>query len=167
MFGQKTWIVFFKNIPKSFDLIQYSLPLDYQPTILHALLLLRCNPDIAKALHLIVMLTILSLTTLIWIKKSSPLYLRTSLLVIGSTLVSPYFSLHDLVILSLPIAWLGWKIYEKRETSTTDINVLVLAWIFPLMTPLSNIAKIQLAPIILIALFFFVWRRARKLTPLN
>ncbi len=168
LFGLNTWIVFFKNLPNAFHLIQHELPLDYQPTIFHAISLLGGNPDMAKALHFIVMLTILSLTSLIWIKKSSPPYLRASLLVIGSTLVSPYFNLHDLVILALPLAWLGWQIYEKGSPPASEMEILVLAWIFPFLTPiLAQKINIQLGPFILMAIFFFVWRKRKESAPIN
>lgn len=85
--------------------------------------------------------------------------LKASALVIGTLLVTPYLVDYDLVLVSLPVAWLaaegingGFLPWEK--------SLLMLAWVFPIFARLvATLASTPLAPVILVAMLIAIGRR--------
>ena len=97
----------------------------------------------------------------VWVwQSSSPFALKAATLAAGSLMVSPYVLQYDLVLLALPIAWIAMEGFEKGFLPY-EKAVLVVAWILPrIALPLSQRAKIPVAPIVIIALMTVILRRA-------
>jgi hypothetical protein len=95
----------------------------------------------------------------IWSKCDS-IPLRYAALVEGTLLVSPYLFTYDLAWLGLAIAWLvqfglkeGWMNHERE--------LLLAVWALPLAMPLlKRVIDIEIAPIIILALFFTTLRQS-------
>jgi hypothetical protein len=91
----------------------------------------------------------------IW-RSGRPFALRAAALAVGCLMVSPYVLQYDLVLLALPIAWLAMEGFERGFLPYEKI-VLSVAWILPRVAlPLSQSAKIPLAPFVTIALMTMI-----------
>jgi hypothetical protein len=75
-------------------------------------------------------------------------------------LFTPYSFSYDLVLLAIPLAWLGWEGYTKEWLPGEQL-FLALGWTMPFIAIIGGQLKVQLAPLILVALFLLVWRRSR------
>jgi alpha-1,2-mannosyltransferase len=93
----------------------------------------------------------------IWVwRNGRPFALKAAALVVGSVMVSPYVLQYDLVLLALPIAWLAMEGFE-RGFLPYEKTVLSLAWVLPRVAlPLSQSARIPLAPFVTIALMTMI-----------
>lgn len=86
--------------------------------------------------------------------------LRSAALMTATCLASPYLFDYDLAWLAFPIAWIaqtglrdGWQPGEREA--------LVAAWILPLvMAPIAMVVPIQIGPLVLLTLLWFIFRRA-------
>jgi alpha-1,2-mannosyltransferase len=86
-------------------------------------------------------------------------------LVAGTLLMSPYMLDYDLVLCAIPLAWLlsqgiatGFRRWEKA--------VMLTAYVLPLVARLlASQAHLPLAPLVLMALFALVVRRAADPQP--
>ena len=85
---------------------------------------------------------------------------QASGLVLGILLFTPYCFSYDLMLLALPLAWLGWEGYNKKWLPGEQL-FLALGWTMPFIAIIGGQLKVQLAPLILVALFLLVWRRSR------
>jgi len=93
----------------------------------------------------------------IWIWRNDlPFALKAAALAVGSVMVSPYVLQYDLVLLALPIAWLAMEGFERGFLPYEKI-VLSVAWVLPRVAlPLSQGARIPLAPFVTIALMTMI-----------
>lgn len=102
----------------------------------------------------------------VWVWQSHrPFALKAATLAVGSLMVSPYVLQYDLVLLALPIAWLAMEGFEKGFLPYEKV-VLTVAWILPRVSlPVSQTARIPIAPIVIIALMTAILRRASHREP--
>ncbi|MCC6468823.1 MAG: DUF2029 domain-containing protein [Alphaproteobacteria bacterium] len=98
----------------------------------------------------------------IWIwRGTAPMAVKAAALCAGTLLATPYLLDYDFVVLALPIAWMaregidyGFKDWEK--------SALALAWLLPLVSRgIASASGVQMAPLVLLALFVLIVRRAR------
>ena len=116
--------------------------------------------EAAYVLQAVVAIYAVSAVVWVWQKTSRPFALKGATLVVGSLMVSPYVLQYDLVLLALPIAWLAMEGFEKGFLPY-EKAVLSVAWILPRVSlPVSQSAKIPIAPIVIIALMTAILRRA-------
>lgn len=135
------------------------LPLAKMPTVYGALRLLGLSTDVANGLHILVALVAALVVVAVW-RKPLPLYLRASVLVTSSLLISPHMYDYDLTWLALPMAWLanqgiqnGWRRGERE--------LLLGAWISPMVTvALANGFSLQLEPLVILLMLIALLRRA-------
>jgi hypothetical protein len=105
-------------------------------------------------------------SAVVWIWQSSrPFALKAATVAVGCLMVSPYLLQYELVLLALPIAWLAMEGFEKGFLPY-EKAVLSVAWILPRVSlPVSQSAKIPIAPIVIIALLTAILRRASYREP--
>jgi hypothetical protein len=158
IFGLDTWLHFIQNITFAFKILETSmLPLIQMPTTFAGALLAGAHPLIAKILHGAVAFTALAFTVWVWSKKK-PMFLRASVLVLGILLFTPHANTHDLVLLALPLAWIGWRIHSEGWFPK-EMNILPICWIMPLLSvPTALLTKFQIMPFVLLIFLFLVLR---------
>jgi len=93
----------------------------------------------------------------IWVWHSSqPFALKAATLAVGSLMVSPYVLQYDLVLLALPIAWLAMEGFQRGFLPYEKV-VLSVAWLLPRISlPVTQGAKLPLAPFVIIALMTMI-----------
>ena len=85
---------------------------------------------------------------------------RGAALVTATLLATPFYFDYDLVLLALPIAWLGWDGYRGGYLSW-EKSLLAFAWIWPLIARQSaQLLGVSLTPVVLAGLLALSVRRA-------
>ena len=165
-FGIEPWFRFINNIHYAINILQTAaLPLYQMPTLFAASLLAGFKPMVAMIVHGITALIILFFTIYLWFKKK-PLYIRASALIISILVFTPHANTHDLALLSIPLAWIGWQIHSRKDFSTNSL-ILIICWILPLLcVPIAWLTKLQIAPIVLI-IFYVITFRLTKYSPVE
>lgn len=164
--GSEIWLVFLKNVFFSLRVLGAgttsagpTLPLDKMPTVFAAVLLAGGNLPAATIFQGSIMLLVSLLVAWVWRREAS-LPLRSSVLVLGIFLFTPYDFVYDLAFLTLPLAWLSWEGYTRGWLPGEKI-FLVLGFFSPLAAPgLAQATHVQTAPLILAALMCLALRRA-------
>lgn len=158
--GWETWVAFVHNIPSIGALLDSGmLPWAKIPSAYVALRLIGFGAPFAYMAHAVFALAIAATVLWIWWKRP-PLLLAGAALVTGTVLVPPYLFDYDLVLLAIPITIVA------RDALTTgwlagEREVLVLAWLTPLLAPaVTEHIGVPIAIISLLALFFVCARRA-------
>lgn len=162
VFGIEIWFQFIQKIPFAFNMLEKSaFPLYQMTTTLAAALLSGFDIQIARLLHGTV--AVIAVTVMIWIWfQKSPFFLRASSLVLAILLFTPHANTYDLTLLSLPLAWIGWKLHFEKHLPNNMI-ILPICWISPLLcVPIALVTKIQIIPFILGIFLFLVLRMNRK-----
>jgi hypothetical protein len=167
--GPQVWSAFFKSTPPALAALQAGLlpwkniPLHLwnMPTVFCGMLEAGASSGTAQIAQAAVMLAMAAVVGWAWL-KGAPLVIRASLLVLGILLFTPYAAVYDLVLLALPLAWLGWDGFT-RGWLPGERPLLFLAWLMPMVFPyLARVTHVQLAPFVLILLVILAWRRWRK-----
>lgn len=104
--------------------------------------------------------SLMTATVAIWVwVRSSDCRLQAAALATGTLLMSPYMMDYDLVVLALPIAWLGMQ-GRRIGFMPWEKSLLVLAWLLPLFArSLAGIAKIPIASLVTFLLLVAIARR--------
>jgi hypothetical protein len=162
LFGREIWVLFIGRISSAFSILGKGyLPLSQIPSVFGTFLLAGITSSVAILIHIIVALGTLIITLLIWYRPA-PFYLRAAILSVGILLISPHICTHDLAILGLPIAWIGWEIY-KGEKFWGQKFILVLCWIAPLIcTPIAVTIKVQIVPFVLVSFLLLVLLKFKR-----
>ncbi|MBV8062043.1 MAG: DUF2029 domain-containing protein [Nevskia sp.] len=135
------------------------MPMKKMPTVYALLRLLGAPASAAYAAHGAVALSAAAAVAWIWWARLDR-SLRYAALLVGTLLVSPYLYDYDLVWLAPALMWLaeyglrrGWRRGERE--------VMVAAWLMPgLVVVLYALLHVQLAVLVLLALFGVILRRA-------
>jgi len=122
--------------------------------------ILGASSTAAYVAYLIILVPVGVVVWKTW-RTSSSWPIRWSVLVIASTLATPYIMEYDLTLLALPIAIMakegmqnGWMVAERQ--------MLVVLWALPvLMIILALYTSIQIAPIVLLMAMVFLVRREK------
>lgn len=115
----------------------------------------------AYAVHIAVAILAIAATAYAW-AKDAPERLRASMLFVATFLISPYAYWYDLVWLAFPIAWMasealqtGWRRGERE--------ILFVAWLMPLLSPLTAMALgVPVGAIVLLCFAGVVLQRIRQ-----
>lgn len=162
----EVWLNFQKSTLESVRVLQTGLlpwrmvPLHLfnMPTVYCAMLEAGAGPGTARIVQGAVMLGVTVVVGYAWFRGAA-LAIRSSLLVLGILLFTPYAAVYDLALLALPLAWLSWDGYT-RGLLPGELLLLVLGWLMPLLAPhLALVTHVQIAPLVLILLVIMVLRR--------
>lgn len=160
-FGAEPWRAFLDNGPfLRLVLEQGHLPWFKMPTTFAAARMLGVPVSLSYALQAAVALAVVVVVLRLW-RSHADQSLKSAGLVVGALMVSPYGFDYDLVLLALPLAWLGLRGVE-RGFLFGEKAILLLAWLSPILMPaIASGASLQLGPVVLAALLWSVLRRAR------
>jgi hypothetical protein len=76
-------------------------------------------------------------------------------------LATPFAFDYDLALLAVPLACLGWEVYQTGPRPGEEL-LLALAYLLPFLAPLAaHYLRLPLAPLALAAMLAAVVRRAR------
>jgi len=149
-----------------------SVELSLAPIQMHSLrsfwALLVPWSDAAFPLYLVSSIAVVSMAAATW-KSSSPLALRFAALTLAAVLVNPHLFVYDLLVLA-PVLLLvvDWTLSDVRRCSSAPLFLLsYLAFILPLVGPLSRWTFVQLSVPVLVALLWTLWRQSAQLISLT
>ncbi len=122
-------------------------------------------PDISLALYVVSSIAAIAFAAAIW-KSPAALAVRFSALVLASVLVNPHLFIYDLLVLAPAFLLLvDWILRAQPESAPLLEVLLYLAYILPLLGPLSRWIHIQLSVLAFAALLWFLWRDSRFSSP--
>ncbi|HYB90083.1 MAG TPA: glycosyltransferase family 87 protein [Candidatus Binataceae bacterium] len=159
--GAPVWRAFFSSIAFTQKIVLEHGAIDFSSlqTIFGAIRMWGGGIGVSYVFQAAVAIYAASAVVWIW-RTGCPFALKCAALAAGSLMVSPYVLQYDLVLLALPIAWLGIEGFEKGFLPYEKI-VLLVAWAVPrIALPVSQIAGIPIGPIVIIALMTVIVRRA-------
>ena len=107
-------------------------------------------------------IVVVGMAAAIW-KSSSPRALRFSALILASVLVNPHIYIYDLLAL-VPVFLLmaDWALEHAQHPSPVALPVwLYLAFVLPLLGPLSRWTHLQVSVPVFVALLCFLWQTSR------
>ncbi|MGU7773327.1 glycosyltransferase family 87 protein [Burkholderia sp. MR1-5-21] len=163
--GIGTLKAFFASVQQARTFVETgALPWAKMPTVFALARMAGVPVTGAYVVHAVVALGTTCVVWRVWRRSADPA-LRGASLMTATFLISPYVYDYDLAWLAFPIAWLalaglrnGWQ-HRERET-------LLAAWVLPMvMAPIGNLLPIQIGPPVLIALLWFIVRRAEAGAP--
>lgn len=161
-FGVESWRQFFawSPITRAMVLEQGGLGWEKIQSVFSTVRSTGGGVALAYALQAAVSLPIAAAVAWIW-RGRAPFAAKASALTAGTVAATPYLLDYDLVLLALPIAWLAREGYDYGFRDW-EKSILALAWLLPLISRgIAAGTGVQMAPVVLIALFLVVLRRAR------
>lgn len=159
IFGYEIYLVFLKRVPVPFEYLEKGLfPLYQIQSFFGASLLMGIDPLFSRIFYGTIAMFVAVVVLWIWTRKNAPFYFRASALVLGILLVTPHLCSHDLAILALPLAWVGFRIYKEKGRWWNQA-FLGLCWFIPLFSHhIASVTKIQIMPFFLLGLLIFILR---------
>jgi len=113
------------------------------------------------ALYALSSLAVIGMAAAVW-KSSSPPALRFSALTLAAVLVNPHIYIYDLLVLA-PVLLLvvDWSVSNlHRQSATKLLGLSYLAFILPLLGPLSRWTHVQVSVPVFVALLWTLWRQS-------
>ena len=160
LLGQGVWVAFWKNLALPLTLAREGiLPINKIVTVFAALLQVGVGFSDALIIQGAVMLAVVAGVFYVWQGRIS-FARQAATLVLATFLFTPYAFSYDLVLLALPLAWLGWEGYNAGWLPG-EPALLCLGWLLPLITSVMALIKCQITPLILAALLIFVVKRGK------
>jgi Glycosyltransferase family 87 len=139
--------------------------LTFSPIQMHSLYnfweLLIPWPRGVGALYMLSSVVVIALAAAVW-KSSSPSAIRSSALALAAVLVNPHIYIYDLLSL-VPVFLLltDWILNEPQSASSPALRVLLyLAFVLPLLGPLSRWTHLQLSVPTFVVLLWMLWRHS-------
>lgn len=162
-FGPELWVAFTNQVAA----IQLALDSGHVswikiPTFYGGGRLLGLDQDIAYLIHFALSAAVTTAAGLMWFRQPA-MPLRIAALAVATLLVLPRLLVYDFALLLLPLILMareglstGWRPWERL--------VLILCWLAPLLgLVIAVMAKIQIAPFLLLALFLMILHRSRSI----
>ncbi len=144
-----------------------SVELNLAPIQMHSLRsfwsLLIPWPTAALVLYVASSIAVVSIAAATW-KSSSPLALRFAALTLAAVLVNPHLFVYDLLALAPALLLLvDWALSNTQRPSSALLFLFsYLAFILPLLGPLSRWTRVQLSVPVFAALLWTVWRQSAE-----
>lgn len=103
-------------------------------------------PVVATALYVLSSVVVVGVAAVVW-KSSSPLSIRFSALTLAAVLVNPHLFVFDLLVLAPVLLLLvDWTLSNADDPSSATLRLLLyLAFVLPLVGPLSRWTHVQLS----------------------
>jgi alpha-1,2-mannosyltransferase len=167
VFGLDTWVAFFRKIPVITMFLEggyNNLIVDRQKmaSVYSAVLLAGASLEFARILHGIIMCSIIAIVGWVWSKRVS-MPIRSSVLVLGTLLFTPYLFEYELTLLALVIAWISWEGITIGFLAG-EKTILSIAWLTPLLSILSvKLVNLSVTPVVLMILLYFVLKRSNMM----
>ena len=116
------------------------------------------------ALYILSSLAVVGMAAALW-KSSSPRALRFSALILAAVLANPHIYIYDLLALVPALLLIAdWALNHAQHPSTPAIGLLLyLAFVLPLLGPLSRWTQLQLSVPAFAALLWILWRLSRSI----
>jgi hypothetical protein len=126
--------------------------------------LLLIPPHISLALYVVSASLVLVGAFMIW-RSHLPLSVRYSALLLATVLVSPHLIVYDMVILAPAFLLLAdWLMARPQDAFGCRLGiVLYLAYLSPLLGPLSQWVRVQLSVVLMTAAVFMIWHAGRRM----
>jgi len=160
-FGPVTWRAFFNNfaITQKLVLDRGGIHFNTLQSIFGAVMMWGGSLGAGYAAQ--VMYALIAGAAVIWVWRGErPFAVKAASLSAGCLMVSPYLLQYDLVLLALPVAWLAMEGFEKGFLPY-EKAVLVISWLLPRISlPVALMARIPLAPLVIVVLLGAILRRA-------
>ena len=163
LFGEPTWHAFAASIPFTQKIVLERGAINFTTlqSIFGAVRMWGGSVDVAYLCQAAVAIYAALAVVMVW-RTSRPFALKAATLAVGSLMISPYVLQYDLVLLALPIAWIAMEGFEKGFLPYEKV-VLSIAWLLPRISlPISQTAKIPIAPIVIVVLMTTILRRASR-----
>ncbi len=118
-------------------------------------------PELALIPYVVSSIAVIVIAAAIW-RSSSALPVRFSALTLAAVLVNPHLFVYDLVVLiPLFLLLVDWHLSNSNRASSALRLLLYLAFVLPLVYPLSQWTHIQLSVIAFAALLWLLWNHSR------
>jgi hypothetical protein len=119
-------------------------------------------PQPAFALYAVTSVAAIALAASSW-RSSAPLALRFSGLTLAAVLVNPHLFVYDLLALAPALLLLvDWTLTHPQHLSSATLRLLIyLAFVLPLIGPVSQWTHLQLSVPVFAALLCLLWRTSR------
>lgn len=167
IFGKATWAAFLLGAPILTEQLATGFcKWNLMPSVFAAILSLGFNPTVALVFQSSVSMAVLLAVAWVW-RHSSNLNSQAAILILGVLLFTPYLHVYDLPVLAFPLAWL-WEDGFDRNRIPLERTLLLIGFFLPLAVPIiygMNLlpsVKLQVGPLVLIALFLLCLVRERK-----
>ncbi len=115
-------------------------------------------PNLSFGLYVVSAAVVLGVTVACWKRKSTSLALRYSSLLLATVLVASHLTVYDLVILAPAFLLLAdWLVGRARNAATGRLGILLyLAYMLPLLGPLTRWTHVQLSVVVMAAAGFMI-----------
>ncbi|MGE0746069.1 MAG: glycosyltransferase family 87 protein [Rhodospirillales bacterium] len=159
--GVEPWIAFLDNLPFIGMVVeQGKLPWPKMPTTFVTFRQLGVGIDLAHALQLCIAFAAAAAVAWTW-SQPVPVGLKGAMVVVATTLATPYLFDYDLAALAIPLALLAREGMIRGFLPGERI-ALIVAWAIPLIgSHLAFKFGVQATPLVMAALIALMIRRAR------
>lgn len=174
-----TWACFGSAVMRSyFDVLSHiprwidTVELNLAPTQMHSLRsfwsLLIPWPNVGFPLYVVSSIAVVFIAAATW-KSSSSLAVRFAALTVAAVLVNPHLFVYDLLVLAPALLFLvDWTLSNVLGPLSARLFLLsYLAYVLPLLGPLSRWTHVQLSVPIFAALLWTLWRQSVEVSAPN
>ncbi len=160
LFGTETVAAFFANSANARDFMESGgVGWHKLQSVLAAVRLMGGGLTVSYAVQGFAAIVAAAATVWVW-RKPAGVPVKGAALATATLLATPFYYDYDLVLLSLPIAWLAWDGYRGGYQSW-EKSMLAFAWIWPLIARQAGLALgVSLTPLVLTGLLALAVRRA-------
>lgn len=151
----RTWVRTLLRVPSALALFE---PRPYQTHCLRTFWSMIVPwQTVSSTLYIVSAVVVLGLTITAW-RRSGPLSLRYSTLLLATVLVAPHLTVYDLVILAPAILLVAdWLVGEGVSPATGRVGTLLyLVYVLPLVGPLARWTHVQLSVLAMSALLYLI-----------
>jgi hypothetical protein len=163
--GLAAWTAFLGNLEFLTRVLDSgAVPWVRMPTVYAAARLFEADIAMARLLQTLASVAMVATVCAIWYRRAA-LAWRGSVLALALPLATPYCFDYDLVLMTLPIAWLI-QATAQEKAQPAELTLLTLAWFSPALFWVIAVAGgPPLMPLLLISLIILVWRHAFAAMP--
>jgi alpha-1,2-mannosyltransferase len=159
VFGVQVWTAYWETMSVPMRQLEVGMAIwSIMPTFFAATLSAGFGVMAAYLVQGVAMLLAVAGVAWVW-RRHTGSALCGSVLVLGTFLFTPYAQIYDLALLALPLCWL-WEEGRIHGRLPGELLLLFIGWLMPLAEQVvwsrTNIfdGKLQIAPVIILALFF-------------
>jgi hypothetical protein len=158
-FGAQTWHAFFQWLPMTSELVLGGGLANFRKlqTVFGTVRALGYGEDFAWALQIAAALACAIAVTWLW-RQRLPYEIKAAALATAAMIVTPYLYLYDLVVLTVPIAFLI-RLGLREGFLQLEIGTYLFASALVLIDPLG-LPRVPTGLLAILAIFFVIWRRA-------